>query len=203
MPQLDARANRYAHWALAQGIKQGDCVALLMENRPDFLCCLAGAVQGGRCGGADQHQSARPAAGPFHRDRRRPPCDCGRRAGGLRCRSRSLSSRAKPQVWVQGATGGNLDAALDAASPLSPGPGAARRRHRPKDRAFFIYTSGTTGLPKAANFSHMRMLFMMTGFVGRAAAAAAATASTIPCRSIMPPAGSAPWAWPSWRAARW
>ncbi|HKD48322.1 MAG TPA: AMP-binding protein, partial [Rhizomicrobium sp.] len=28
------------------------------------------------------------------------------------------------------------------------------------------YTSGTTGLPKAANFSHMRMLFMMSGFVG-------------------------------------
>jgi fatty-acyl-CoA synthase len=35
-----------------------------------------------------------------------------------------------------------------------------------KDRAFFIYTSGTTGLPKAANFSHMRMLFMMSGFIG-------------------------------------
>ena len=35
-----------------------------------------------------------------------------------------------------------------------------------RSRAFLIYTSGTTGLPKAANFSHMRMLFMMTGFVG-------------------------------------
>src|SRR6185437_15956710 len=35
--QLDARANRYANWASAQGIKQGDCVALLMENRPDYL----------------------------------------------------------------------------------------------------------------------------------------------------------------------
>ena len=35
-----------------------------------------------------------------------------------------------------------------------------------KDNAFYIYTSGTTGLPKAANFSHMRMLFMMSGFAG-------------------------------------
>jgi fatty-acyl-CoA synthase len=35
-----------------------------------------------------------------------------------------------------------------------------------KDRAFYIYTSGTTGLPKAANISHMRMLFMMVGFAG-------------------------------------
>ena len=35
-----------------------------------------------------------------------------------------------------------------------------------KDKAFYIYTSGTTGLPKAANFTHMRMLFMMHGFAG-------------------------------------
>src|SRR5215471_16158631 len=34
--QMDARANRYAHWALAQGIGRGQVVALLMENRPDF-----------------------------------------------------------------------------------------------------------------------------------------------------------------------
>src|ERR1700748_2747082 len=33
--EMDARANRYANWALAQGIKRGDSVALLMENRPD------------------------------------------------------------------------------------------------------------------------------------------------------------------------
>ncbi len=44
--------------------------------------------------------------------------------------------------------------------------GGARAGVTLKDRAFFIYTSGTTGLPKAANFSHMRMLFMMSGFVG-------------------------------------
>jgi fatty-acyl-CoA synthase len=36
----------------------------------------------------------------------------------------------------------------------------------PGDLALILYTSGTTGLPKAANFSHMRMLFMMSGFVG-------------------------------------
>jgi fatty-acyl-CoA synthase len=35
-----------------------------------------------------------------------------------------------------------------------------------KDKAFYIFTSGTTGLPKAANISHLRMLFMMYGFAG-------------------------------------
>ena len=30
--QLDGRAKRYAHWAMAQGIGRGTPVALLMEN---------------------------------------------------------------------------------------------------------------------------------------------------------------------------
>src|SRR5579872_7378941 len=46
---LDARANAYAHWALDQGMKRGDCVALLMENRPDFLCCWLGMFKAGLC----------------------------------------------------------------------------------------------------------------------------------------------------------
>ena len=44
---LDARANAYGHWAMAQGLKRGDCVALLMENRPDFLCCWLGLFKAG------------------------------------------------------------------------------------------------------------------------------------------------------------
>src|SRR5215469_17785401 len=44
---LNARANAYGHWALAQGLKRGDCVALFMENRPDFLCCWLGLFKAG------------------------------------------------------------------------------------------------------------------------------------------------------------
>src|SRR4051812_18621645 len=46
---LDSRANAYGHWALAQGLKRGDCVALFMENRPDFLCCWLGLFKAGLC----------------------------------------------------------------------------------------------------------------------------------------------------------
>jgi len=46
---LDARANVYARWALGQGLKRGDCVALLMENKPDFLCCWLGLFKAGLC----------------------------------------------------------------------------------------------------------------------------------------------------------
>src|SRR6201995_3890068 len=34
---LDAAANRHANWALQTGIGRGDSVALLMENRPDYI----------------------------------------------------------------------------------------------------------------------------------------------------------------------
>jgi fatty-acyl-CoA synthase len=159
--QMDARANRYAHWALAQGIGRGQVVALLMENRPDFICAWLGLFKVGAqvalintnlTGTALAHSIAISGAGhaivgvELAENFRAAPFD------------------TTPALWLQG-EGGNLDAALDAAPDNSPGK-QARAGVTLKERAFFIYTSGTTGLPKAANFSHMRMLFMMSGFVG-------------------------------------
>src|SRR6201999_3686444 len=42
---LNAHANRYARWAMAQGVKKGDVVALLMENRPEYLFAWLGVVK--------------------------------------------------------------------------------------------------------------------------------------------------------------
>ena len=63
----------------------------------------------------------------------------------------------------------SLDAALRQ-TPATPADPAWREGVTCKDKAFYIFTSGTTGLPKAANISHMRMLFMMYGFAGALAA---------------------------------
>lgn len=35
--QVNAQANRIAHYLLAQGIGKGDCVAIFIENRPQLL----------------------------------------------------------------------------------------------------------------------------------------------------------------------
>src|SRR6185503_19234 len=43
--QLAARANRYARWALAQGIAKGDTVALLLGNCPDYLAIWLGITR--------------------------------------------------------------------------------------------------------------------------------------------------------------
>ena len=164
---LDARANAYGHWALAQGLKRGDCVALFMENRPDFLCCWLGLFKAGlsvalintnQRGQALAHSIEIVGAGHLI-------------AGGelASCVIEADPFFTKPLMrWVQGGAHDpmqDLDAAL-ARVPATLLGREPRQDVRAKDRAFYIYTSGTTGLPKAANFSHMRMLFMMSGFVG-------------------------------------
>jgi fatty-acyl-CoA synthase len=165
--QLDARANRYANWALAQGIGRGTPVALLMENRPDYISAWLGLFKVGAqvalintnlVGEALSHSIN--VSGARHA------------IVGAELVRNFLDApfTAPPMLWVEGVdplsgSDGNLSTALAAAPEASPGK-AARAGVTLKDRAFFIYTSGTTGLPKAANFSHMRMLFMMSGFVG-------------------------------------
>jgi len=39
---LAERANRYARWALAQGLRKGEVVCLLMPNRPEYLAVWLG-----------------------------------------------------------------------------------------------------------------------------------------------------------------
>jgi len=159
--ELDARANRYAHWALAQGIGRGGTVALLMENRPDYICAWLGLFKVGAqvalintnlTGASLAHSIA--ISGAKHA------------IVGAELAQNFLAApfETAPKLWVD-SEGGNLSLALASAKDTSPGK-RVRAGVTLKDRAFFIYTSGTTGLPKAANFSHMRMLFMMSGFVG-------------------------------------
>src|SRR5262245_17615645 len=44
---LAERSNRYARWALDQGIAPGDVVALLMPNRPEYLAIWLGITRAG------------------------------------------------------------------------------------------------------------------------------------------------------------
>ena len=165
---MDARANAYANWALSLGLKQGEPVALFMENRPDFLCAWLGLFKAGLSAALiNTNQRGQPLAhsiqivGARHAIVGDELAFCLAEAGPF--------FSATPQFWIQGGaqadseTSRSLDPALIDASSPGRGPRAGVTL---KDRAFFIYTSGTTGLPKAANFSHMRMLFMVTGFLG-------------------------------------
>lgn len=165
--QMDEAANRYAHWAIGQGIKRGDVVALFMENRPEYIICWYGLIKLGAIvalintnlrGAALAHSIAIAKAEHIV---------LGSELADAYNEARPLIEKP-PIAWATGAraTGTeDLDAAL-AGSSIAAIDKAARDGLLCRDPVFYIYTSGTTGLPKAANFSHMRMLFMMYGFAG-------------------------------------
>src|SRR5579862_9036219 len=44
---LDERANRYARWALAQGLGKGEAVGLIMPNRPEYMAIWLGITKVG------------------------------------------------------------------------------------------------------------------------------------------------------------
>jgi len=106
--QLDARANRYAHWALSQGIGRGAAVALLMENRPDYICAWLGLFKAGAqvalintnlTGAALAHSIS--ISGTKH-------AIVGKE---LEANFLATPFEVRPALWVEG-EGGNLSAAL-------------------------------------------------------------------------------------------
>ena len=156
---LDARANRYARWARANGVAKGDTVCLLMPNRPEYPAVWLGVARaGGVTALLNTHLAGSALAhcidivGPKH------VIVADELAESFASAEPLLSSR--PQVWR---TGGNLAEALALADD-TPLPESERTALTHEDRCLYIYTSGTTGMPKAANINHYRVLGAMVAF---------------------------------------
>jgi len=164
---LNEGANRYARWAEGQGVKRGDAVALLMENRPEFLMAWLGIVKlGGIVALINTNQRMGPLAHSIAISGARHLV-LGAELADAYTETLPLIEQ-KPIAWATGTvTPGteDLDAALREVSSAPVDP-AIRQGLLCRDKAFYIFTSGTTGLPKAANITHMRMMFMMYGFAG-------------------------------------
>ncbi|HEY2885875.1 MAG TPA: long-chain-acyl-CoA synthetase [Rhizomicrobium sp.] len=164
---LNAAADRIAHWARTNGIQRGEAVALLMENRPDYIVAWLGLLKAGAVaalintnlrGTALAHSIA--ISGAHH-------VIVGQELADI-YRGAEIELEPRPTGWSDG--GGSagledLDSALRSV-PSLPAERGWREGILCKDRAFYIYTSGTTGLPKASNFTHLRLLYMMHGFAG-------------------------------------
>ena len=170
--QLDARANSYAHWALAQGLKKGDAVALLMGNRPDYVCAWIGLAKIGVVSAlVNTNLTGAPLAHAItiaEADHVLTSADLAPAAAAI-----APTVPRTPRVWAldEGHTALPLEEALAAASAERPDP-ALRQAVTLDDMALYVYTSGTTGAPKAAKMLHRRILVMMLGFKGAGGARA-------------------------------
>ena len=163
--ELDEAANRYAHWALAQGIKRGDCVALLMENRPEYLIAWIGLVKAGATVALINNNLSGHALAHSLNVSLAAHVVLGGELVEPYTAVQDLLDRPM-QAWITGPQAQgyeNLDEAL-AAQDSGAVPVETRSSMKTSDVALYIYTSGTTGNPKAAKLSHLRVLTMMNAF---------------------------------------
>ena len=173
--ELNAAANRYANWAVSRGLGLGDVVAVLMENRPEYMACWLGLAKVGAIGALINTNLT--GSSLAH-------CVLISEARllvlGDELRDTWVGARdqleEKPQVWVLRDGDAERDALepgwhdLDTAlAEVSTDAGRDLRDGLTgKHKLFYIYTSGTTGNPKAANVSHFRFLSVSAGFSGLA-----------------------------------
>jgi fatty-acyl-CoA synthase len=165
----DAAANRFARWAGANGIGKGDAVAILMENRPEFLFAWLGLAKIGAVSALlNVGQSGKGLAHMIQLSGARHLILGAELAESYHSTCQDL---AEPiETWTTGgAVAGthDLDAALALESPSPIGP-EARADVIGKDRCFLLFTSGTTGMPKAAVISHARAKLSMNALASAA-----------------------------------
>jgi fatty-acyl-CoA synthase len=165
--EWNGRANRYARWALSQGLRKGDVVGLLMPNRPEYLAIWLGLARAGlitalintNVSGASLAHSVNIAVAKAlivdasllpqlasARDQLNQPLL-------ILAHGAPQTETAEPRI----------DQIVETFSdaPLSPDERVALTID---DGALYVYTSGTTGMPKAARITHSRLQRMIHGF---------------------------------------
>lgn len=165
--ELSGRTNRYARWALSQGLAKGETVCLLMPNRPEYLAAWLGIS---KVGGVVALLNTNLAHGPLaHSINIVAPKHIIVAAELLDTLTSALPRlTSRPVIWCHG-PGPTSFARINDHLDRYPGEGLTsdeRRRVTIEDPALCIYTSGTTGLPKAANVSHGRLMQWSHWFAG-------------------------------------
>lgn len=166
---LEKRMNQYSRWALAVDVQQGDSVALMMGNRPEYFAIWLGLVQLGAI------------VALVGSELRAPAIAHALKASGARrmivsaecaeaCRSAASLLGDAVEIWIHGTEQRGLRS-IDLRAADTSGDALTRKELRPvtlNDRALRIFTSGTTGLPKAAEVSHRRLVTWIHWFAGLA-----------------------------------
>ena len=164
---LAGRSNRYARWALEQGLAKGETVCLLMPNRPEYMAIWLGVTRVGAVVSLLNTNLVGPSlahciniVAPRHIIVAAELID--------RLATALPGPAGATQVWAHGAGPGPFPR-IDVDIERYPDEKLSAAELRPpsvEDRALLMYTSGTTGLPKAANISHFRLMQWSHWFAG-------------------------------------
>tara|TARA_R110000868_G_scaffold158638_1_gene386913 strand:- start:6537 stop:8330 length:1794 start_codon:yes stop_codon:yes gene_type:complete len=162
---FDAYANQVAHWALEQGMKPGETVALFMSNRWEYIAVWYGLSKVGLVTSLINNQLQGQSLAHC--------LTIGQTSHSIVEASLAeayLSAEAtgciEAQAWsVDGEFAGSRDfnAALQRQSTERPDP-SVRATVKSSEPVLKMFTSGTTGLPKAALMTHVRALYYLNVF---------------------------------------
>jgi len=164
--EFNAWVNRYAGVFRAHGLSSGDTVAILMENRPEVLACVAAAVKlGGIAAMLNHNQRGEVLSHSITLTKPRLVV-CGGE-----CREALESTAFHPDtdhkriyLWTGPgkAPAGYRDLEAETSGKSAANP-LETQLVLPKQPCFYIFTSGTTGMPKASVMTHYRWLRGMAG----------------------------------------
>ena len=162
--EFNALANRFAHYFEDQGVKRGDVVSIMMENRIEYLALLVGLNKLGAISGL--LNSNLGGASLVH---------CINVTGSSKCivGEECMTELDAVQEQLNLQTGSDFFFVKDEGAKPCPNwaqdlmtSSAELSEENPAqtndttigETALYIYTSGTTGLPKAAILSNRRYL---------------------------------------------
>jgi acyl-CoA synthetase (AMP-forming)/AMP-acid ligase II len=164
--EFNAWSNRIASVLRAHGVKSGDAVAVLMENRPEVLACVTAVVKLGAVAGMiNHHQRAEVLAHSIGLTKARVIIvgeECVEALQSTDFHPGKDRSRIYLRDGEGAAPAGYLD--LRGESRIASGANPPETQEvLLRQPCFYIFTSGTTGLPKASVMTHYRWLRGMAG----------------------------------------
>lgn len=164
--QLNLRANRVANRLKSMGITRGDCVALFMQNRVDFVVSIIALGKIGAIAGLINTNLTRKPLVHCINLIESKKCIFGEELTDSLAEVRDEVNLEEGKDYLCVPDDGampppnwsvTLDSTDEEASASEENPSEATDI-RLGETAFYIFTSGTTGLPKAAVVSAKRVL---------------------------------------------
>ena len=152
--ELDDASRRFSAFLKSRGLSNGDRVAILLPNVPEFVVSYFGAIAGGHVAVPVNYRLSPPEIGYIL-------ADCGA-STVVTTREQfdkvsGLGESRGVATWVL--TDGDAKDAVPFRSTLDREALPAMAISSPEDVAVLLYTSGTTGFPKGAMISHRNTLF--------------------------------------------